>query len=130
MKTTSLLQRGVLGALLVVSGLTSACRPEPTNAVGVIRLHDIFSPEDIKGRLTKEELKVKPTVWKFDGSEFAPSITNDAPITLGWRAGPGSSPLEIRDGRLVGKSTNAFPIIYVERASGTDDLDLLHSIEV
>ena len=38
--------------------------------------------------------------------------------------------LEIKDGRLVGKSTNSYPIIYLERASGTEDLDLLHSIEV
>jgi hypothetical protein len=33
-------------------------------------------------------------------------------------------------GRLVGKSTNAYPIILVERASGGDDLDLLHALEI
>lgn len=130
MKTKRLLQQLALGVLLGALGLTCACRPQPASPQSVIRLHDIFAAEDIKGRLTKEELKVNRTAWKFDGSEFAPAVTNDAPATLGWRPGPGSSPLEIKEGRLVGKSTNSHPIIYLERASGTDDLDLLHALEV
>ncbi len=120
------------GALLVTLLFTSGCERESPSSAGprVIRLHDVFRAEDIKGRLTKEELKVPRTAWKFDGAERAPSATNDAPATFGWRPGPGSSPLEIKGGRLVGKSTNSHPIIYLERASGTEDLDLLHSIEV
>ena len=96
----------------------------------MIRLHDVFSADDIKGRLNQEELKISRTLWKFDGSEFAPAVTNDAPATFGWRAGPGSSPLEVREGRLVGNATNAYPIIHVERASGAEDLDLLHALEI
>ena len=122
----------LLGALIVIPLFLSGCRPAAVSSAGpgVIRLHDIFRAEDIKGRLTKEELKVPRTAWKFDGSELAPSVTNDAPATFGWRPGPGCSPLEIRNGHLVGKSTNNFPIIYLERTSGTEDLDVLHSIEV
>jgi arylsulfatase A-like enzyme len=132
MKPTSLSRPVIFGALLVVPLFLLGCRREATSAAGpgVIRLHDVFRAEDIKGRLTKEELKVPRTAWKFDGSELAPSMTNDAPTTFGWRPGSGVSALETKDGRLVGKSTNSYPIIYLERASGTEDLDLLHSIEV
>ena len=123
-------QRWVAGLLLGGLGLTSACRQQPTSPVSVIRLHDIFKNEDIQGRLTQEELKIERTEWKFDGSASAPAVTNDAPATFGWRTGPGSSPLEIRAGRLVGKSTNSFPLIYLERAAGVEDLDLLHAIDI
>ncbi|MBI3413700.1 MAG: sulfatase [Verrucomicrobia bacterium] len=132
MKPNSLSRRLILGVLFGVTMLPMGCHRESARSAspGVIRLHDVFRIEDIKGRLTKEELQVARTAWKFDGLELAPSVTNDAPATFGWRAGPGSSALTVRNGRLVGKSTNSHPIIYLERAAGAEDLDLLHSVEV
>ncbi len=100
------------------------------NGPALIRLNDVFSPNDIKGRLSTEELKIKPTIWKFDGSDVAPFVTNNAATTFGWQAGPGVTDMELKGGHLVGKSTNGYPIIYVERASGLADLDRLHGLEV
>src|ERR1041385_7516869 len=122
MKTNSLLRRVLLSTLVVASVFLLGCQRQSASSSGpgVIRLHDVFRAEDIKGRLTQEELKVARTAWKFDGSESAPAVTHDAPATFGWSAGPGSSPLQIQNGRLVGKSTNNFPIIYLERAAGTE----------
>src|SRR5436190_20003464 len=77
MKSNFLPRELVLSTLIVASVLPLGCQPQSANSSGpgVIRLHDIFRAEDIKGRLTQEELKVPRTAWKFDGSESAPAVT-------------------------------------------------------
>ena len=46
--------------------------------------------------------------------------------TLGWQAGPDVNDFQVRDGRLMGRSTSDCPIIYVERTVGLDDPHQTH----
>ncbi len=47
-----------------------------------------------------------------------------------WKAGPGVSGLTVRDGKLVGRSTDAYPILYAELPSWPDPADSVDSVEV
>ena len=47
-----------------------------------------------------------------------------------WKAGPGVSGLAARDGKLVGRSTDPYPIIYAELPSWPDPDDTVDSVEV
>jgi len=60
----------------------------------------------------------EPTEWRSDGSDSA------------WKAGPGVTGLEVRDGRLVGRASTDIPILCVERTQGLEDPDTLHSVEI
>ncbi|MCP4573633.1 MAG: hypothetical protein GY838_14840, partial [bacterium] len=59
--------------------------------------------------------------WRFD---------EPAADAQDWRAGSGVAGLEVRDGRLRGRSTTELPILHVERTTGLDDSDLLHAVEL
>jgi hypothetical protein len=50
--------------------------------------------------------------------------------TRGWEAGPGVAALAIRDGRLVGRTTTAFPLLHVEWPGAAGNLDSIDSVEV
>ena len=123
-----------LGALLL-----SACtRPAP--APSVTRLADIFDAQQVKGSATTAAAPVPRTEWRFDGPPPAPPARAAVPgpppspapfaATRGWEAGPGVSGLAIQDGRLVGKTTDDFPILRLERTSGLENPDQVHAIEV
>ncbi|MHC4752727.1 MAG: sulfatase, partial [Planctomycetota bacterium] len=94
-----------------------------------IHLVDEFKPENVEGT-SEEGVTIPPrTEWRFDGSTPSPSgETNSA--TLGWQVIEGLTDLQVRDGRLVGRSTGDCPIIYAERTVGLDEPDLLHAIEI
>ncbi len=47
-----------------------------------------------------------------------------------WKAGPGVSGLTVRDGKLVGRSTDAYPVIYAALPSWPDPADTVDSVEV
>ncbi len=102
-----------------------------STARGPVAIHlvDEFNPENAEG--TPQEAVTVPsrTEWRFDGSAPSPSSEATSP-TLGWQAGPGVVDLQVRDGRLVGRSTSDCPIIYAERTVGLDDPDFLHAIEI
>src|SRR6267142_1989722 len=69
------------------------------------------------------------TEWKFGGA-VAPRVPEKLAVTLGWEALSGVSGLSVHDGRLTGKTTADFPTIHLERTSGLDSRDLLHSMEI
>jgi arylsulfatase A-like enzyme len=49
---------------------------------------------------------------------------------LGWKAGAGVADLRITDGRLTGRSTTDFPLIYAPVPPNIDGSDEFHSVEV
>jgi arylsulfatase A-like enzyme len=85
-----------------------------------IHLVDEFNPEDVEGT-PQEAVTVPPRAeWRFDGSAPSPSGETHS-ATMGWQAGPDVNDFQVRDGRLVGRSTSDCPIIYAERTVGLDD---------
>ncbi|MCH8121022.1 MAG: hypothetical protein IIC00_15015, partial [Planctomycetes bacterium] len=94
-----------------------------------IHLVNEFKPEFVEGT-PQEAITMPPrTEWRFDGSAPSPSGETDS-ATLGWQAGPDVNDLQVRDGRLVGRSTSDCPIIYAERTSGLDDPHQICAFEI
>ena len=94
-----------------------SCAP-PSQEISVLRLVDLFSEATVEGGGANDGLASEPTEWRFDGSDNA------------WKAGAGITGLEVRDGRLVGRTSTDIPILYVERTQGLEDPDTLHSVEI
>jgi arylsulfatase A-like enzyme len=94
-----------------------------------IHLVDEFKPENVEG--TPQEAVIVPprAEWRFDGSTPSPSGETDS-ATLGWQAGPDVNDFQVRDGRLVGRSTSDCPIIYAERTVGLDDPHQICAFEI
>ncbi|MET0552483.1 MAG: sulfatase [Vicinamibacteria bacterium] len=106
---------------LVTAGLAAACSRPPAAPPGTTRLVDVFDRKLVSGGSTAAAPALPRTEWRFDGPGAA---------LQGWEAGPGVEGLQVRDGRLVGRSTTDFPILHLERVAGLDNPDQLHSIEV
>ena len=118
MRTTS-----TLFSTAAALAFTGACgsTPEPV----AVRLVDLFQPDVVAGSPVVDP--PPRTEWRFDGA--LPDGVDFAD-TGGVEAGPGVSGLEIRDGRLVGRTTTDFPLLRVERAGDLDAQDQVHAIEV
>src|SRR3970040_2210858 len=84
----------------------------------VVRLVDLFPSAVVSGSVSAPS-EIPPTEWRFDAGG-----------DLGWKAGVGVTGLRVREGRLAGTTTADFPIIHVERTSGLDEPDVLHSVGV
>src|SRR4030095_17202101 len=48
----------------------------------------------------------------------------------GAEAGLGITGLTVRDGRLTGRSSSAYPVIQIERTEDLDNRDQFHAIEI
>ena len=103
-----------LGALAGCGGTSSE--------VMTIRLLDEFASANVEGESTDSVPSPPRTEWRFDGS------ASDA--NLQWKAGPGVAGLSVGDGFLKARSTTEIPILHVERTSGLENPDVLHSVEV
>src|SRR5262249_10306187 len=103
-----------MGVFAAVSG----CGRAPSRSATVIRLVDQVKPEAITGGTTAHA-EIPRTEWRFD-----------APAKDKWDSGPGVTGLAVRDGRLTGRTTSAFPVLHVQRTSGLDNLDVVHAIEL
>ena len=105
-------------ALVVLSGCGGS------SGAGVTRLVDRFKQDMVKSS-TERKSRPKPAgLWNF-----AEPGTGEKAM-LGWKAGAGVGALSLKDGRLKGRTTTDFPIIYVERTGANDASDSVHSIEV
>jgi hypothetical protein len=78
-------------------------------------LVDLFDEAKVEGAAA-DEVEIPRTEWRFDGS------------SAGWIAGPGVRSLAVREGKLVGRTTSATPVLYVKRTTGLQDFDLLHAV--
>jgi arylsulfatase A-like enzyme len=107
-------------ALCIAAGLSAACS-RPASGPGTTRLVDVFDRTMVSGGSGTAAAPVKRTEFRFDG----PSAS-----TEGWEAGPGVEGLQVRDGRLVGRSTTGFPILHLERVAGLDNADQIDAVEI
>ena len=89
--------------------------------VTMVRLVDVFSADSVEGAPNSPEPDPQ-ALWDF-------SKTGDDP-TLGWKAGPGVADLRVVDGKLTGRTTTDFPVIYAPKPAAVDASDLFHSIEI
>lgn len=88
----------------------------------VVRLVDVFQPDLVEGAPESAEAEPK-ALWDFTAGG------GDDPL-LGWKAGRGIADLRIIDGKLTGRATEDFPILYAPRPASTDSADLFHSLVV
>jgi arylsulfatase A-like enzyme len=124
------LGRSMLCLMLILGAAVTAARcrrAEPVIEPGVIRLIDVFKPEMVAGAAAEAD-PLPRTEWRFDGT--APPRATGVEATDGWQPGPGVAGLSVRDGRLVGRATDDFPVLHVERTSGFDHPDLIHAFEI
>ena len=98
--------------------------PAPPTA---IRLVDLFQSEMVEGS-PQQRAEEPAALWDF--SSPAENPEEEAAASLGWHVGQGVSGLKVVDGRLTGRSTSDFPILYAHLPEGADRGDALHAIEV
>jgi hypothetical protein len=115
------IRRGLL-AVVLTAGLVD-CRPRPP-APEAIRLTDLYRPDTVEGRFPVAATRPR-TEWRFDGPAEASS-----PAARGWEVAGGIGGLAVRDGRLQGRSTTAFPVLHVERHPAADDREAVHAFEI
>src|SRR5690606_2522484 len=101
--------------------LALACGGGGSNGPVTVRLVDEFDPANVEG--TPAQASAEPqALW-----DFTAAANGD---TLGWSAGAGVTGLRVVDGKLVGRSTTDFPLIYVARPEGMDINDGIHAVEM
>jgi arylsulfatase A-like enzyme len=115
------IRRGAM-AVALMAGLLG-CGPHPP-ASEVLRLTDLYRPDTVEGRFTVAATRPR-TEWRFDGPAEASS-----PATRGWQVAGGIGDLAVRDGRLRGRSTTAFPVLHVEGHPAADDREAVHAFEI
>jgi len=111
--------------------LAMGCAAPPKPGPATLRLTDLYKPESVANRVPSSPPPPR-SEWRFDGSAAAaaPGETPKNPATRGWEAFNGVSGLAIRDGRLVGRTTDDMPLVHFERTSGMDDPDPVQEVEV
>jgi arylsulfatase A-like enzyme len=108
--------------VVAVVGCVAGCgRPGSVAPGGTTRLVDIFDKTKVSGGQPASGTSVPRTEWRFDGGASASG---------GWQAGPGVAGLQVRGGRLVGRSTTDFPVLHLEWAAGQQNPDQLDRVEV
>jgi arylsulfatase A-like enzyme len=113
---TSRSGRASLAALIAIAataGGHSSCARSRGDGASAIRLVDLVTAQSITGGSTDTR--------KLPRTEFAADQ---------WKAGTGVTGLAVRDGRLVGRTSDPFPVIYITRTSGFDNPDIVHAVEV
>src|SRR5258708_6135326 len=93
-------------AFAAVLLLLSAC--SRSSNVKAIRLVDAFTTAKIEGAPSKTSVE-HPAIWEFAGAGKSKEEF------LGWKAGDGVTGLKVVDGKLTGRTTTDFPIIYASR---------------
>ena len=112
--------------LLVLIALPG-CGPGGPASPTAIRLVDLFQSEMVAG--SPQQRAAEPAaLWDF--SSPAENPDGEAAATLGWHVGQGVSGLKVVEGRLTGRSTSDFPVLYARLPEGADRGDALHAIEV
>jgi arylsulfatase A-like enzyme len=105
-------------ALLVLP----ACRR--SQDATVVRLVDLFGSAKIEGSPRGKPLDPS-ALW-----DFAKPPKGTADPLLGWKAGPGVAGLTVAGGKLSGRTTTDFPILYVTRPKTVDPSDGFDSVEL
>ena len=88
-----------------------------------IRLVDLFKPELVLGRSPAPPAPPPRMEWRFDASPGGKGVRS-------WEAGPGVAGLEVRDGRLQGRSTTNLPLVHLMGRPGPEGNDVLEEVEI
>jgi len=102
--------------------LLTACRRATESRV--VRLVDQFDSAKVDGSPSKKAAD-PGALWDFSKPQKP-----GADATLGWKAGDGVTGLKVVDGKLTGKSTTDFPILYVDRPKTVDQNDAFDSVQM
>jgi arylsulfatase A-like enzyme len=108
----------ILIALLSLTGCRHA------NESKVVRLIEVFDSAKIEGAPAGKPL-APGALWEFG----SPPQGSKDPL-LGWKPGDGVAGLKVSEGKLTGRSTTDFPIVYVSRPKTVDPNDAFDSVEV
>ena len=108
--------------LLLCLLLLTACRRATESKV--VRLVDLFDSAKVEGSPSKKAAE-PGALW-----DFSKPAKPGADATLGWKAGDGVTGLKVVDGKLTGKSTTDFPILYVDRPKTVDQNDAFDSMQI
>jgi arylsulfatase A-like enzyme len=114
--------------LFAMAGASCSGRVSSTGAAA-IRLVDLYKPDSLHGSAPASTQPPTRTEWRFDGPIRTPAATEFA-STRGFQAGLGVTGLTIRDGRLTGRTSSAFPVLQIERTEGLDNRDQFYAIEI
>src|SRR5262245_28004374 len=109
--------------VLLATGASPGCNRHTDKAPLSIRLVDAFEARRVTGSRPPKAPPVRRTEWRFDGPPPSPAAPPPGPAggppvpppaalaaTRGWEAGPGVEGLAVKEGRLTGRSTTAFPV--------------------
>ena len=77
----------------------------------------------------RQERKRLPAAVRRIATSRAPSGASISAVKDKWDALAGVSGLAVKDGKLSGRASTAFPLIHVQRTSGLDNQDIVHAIE-
>jgi arylsulfatase A-like enzyme len=115
----------LIGRIAVCAACVFVCGcHRSTEPAAAVHLVDLFGSARIEGAPRGAALE-PGALWDF---AHPPAGTKD-PL-LGWKAGPGVTGLKVANGRLTGRTTADFPILYVGRPVGADPNDEFDSIEL
>ena len=115
----------ILTSLVLISSWS--CGPSASTSLIAIRLVDLFESEMVEG--SPQERAADPAaIWDFSSPPEHPQ--GEATATQGWQVGQGVSGLKVVDGRLTGRATSDFPILYAPLPETADRSDALYSVEV
>ncbi len=87
-----------------------------------IRLVDVFDAASVEGAPASPDA-APMALWDFSAA------SGDDPL-LGWKAGRGIADLKVVNGKLTGRATEDFPILYAKPPATVDASDLFHSLVV
>jgi arylsulfatase A-like enzyme len=105
----------------------SGCSSGPAPEASSLRLVDQFQAESVTNSPTTAA--PEPAVsWDFSKTAGANEEAKDP--TLGWKAGSGVTGLKVVEGRLTGRTTTDFPLIYAAVPKDIDSEDDFHSVDV
>jgi arylsulfatase A-like enzyme len=114
-----------------LSGCSAGSSPEAPS----IRLFDQFQAQSVTNSPTSQA--PPPAVsWDFTHAAGAAAAAAGAQSAeakdplLGWKAGPGVADLKVVGGRLTGRTTTDFPLIYAPIPPNIDSEDDFHSVDV
>jgi arylsulfatase A-like enzyme len=86
---------------------------------------DGFRPEQVLGRAPVAPPSPSRLEWRFQ----APAAGDRGPGP-GFEAGPGIAGLEVRDGRLQGRTTTTLPLLHLTGKPGHDLGDVLEEVQI
>jgi arylsulfatase A-like enzyme len=113
---TSSTRRALIAAAIAGAAACNA-RQSTTSTPAAVRLVDEVKKETIAGGGAPHR-DIPRTEWRFDQA-----------VKDKWDALAGVSGLTVKDGKLSGRASTAFPLIHVQRTSGLDNQDIVHAIE-